>query len=291
MFFLLIILLVRIPSDTFVFARELHQALTQPARQDQNGIKTVQCNSGVGLVEAFADPTVQTALIVADIVLSASDFAARASPIRLERNFTILGAYAPKEQWVLLDFSYIRGRVVLSPGVTFSLSQLVIDGVRKGPYFQVATPGMDIIIYMPKDPTMPYAYVLAYNCAYIQRTCLPDSVILASSGSIRRPTEVQPGKQLSDRLPLWQPCDPDPKAHALRRCWPKIGMYFDQAGYGADLVGPGDSPMPNNYIIWTYQVYYLYMMYYGMVCPRHDPDRVKKRKLLRCPFAMSCVPV
>ncbi|KXZ41315.1 hypothetical protein GPECTOR_560g581 [Gonium pectorale] len=103
-------------------------------------LAVVECRTGAELAAAIADADVGTALIPNDISMTAEDWAPHASPVRLERNLTVLGAREEVGSWPALDLGYVKAKVVLCAGCALNFSRVVLVRSRGAPPVQ---PGDD----------------------------------------------------------------------------------------------------------------------------------------------------
>ncbi|KAG2498172.1 hypothetical protein HYH03_003927 [Edaphochlamys debaryana] len=207
--------------------------LTPLARETlPDGRTAVRVSTGTGIAAGFADPAVDVILVLDDVSLAESDWAAFDLPVHLgRRNVTLQGARPDVLDWVVIDFQYQDSRILIEPGFAFITQHIVIRNGRWSPHFVFM--GWDLIAPQPlPGPGEPWPIVLLNHTAIHQRTCLPESVGQGSYSTIPRPPGLGSGIQTASSF-LPQPgCTSDPWARPMQRCWPELGIYHEIATYG-----------------------------------------------------------
>ncbi|GLI60461.1 hypothetical protein VaNZ11_002618 [Volvox africanus] len=217
------------------------------------------CETGLQFAAALADQSVEDVLLMSDITLKEADWRNFSSPLKLTRNVTVRGIYENRDNWVILDISYVKNKVQLGAGVSMVLRFLVLDHWREDPLFMA--PGMDLIASGPIPERADGLYwpaLIPEHVALIQRTCPPAEDQLNVTGTMERPAAF-PGNQ-SSRLNVSQAGCLSPRSsnnkddpglsHPTRRCWPLAGVREDVATFASNLDKYG-KPAPAGYIVFV----------------------------------------
>ncbi|KAG2498175.1 hypothetical protein HYH03_003930 [Edaphochlamys debaryana] len=223
--------------------------LTYAALSDSR--TAVTAGTGAVIAAALADPLVQVIVLINDVVLEESDWAAFALPVRMGRNVTLLGARSDTRDWLVLDCRYQANKVLIAPGVAFSVQYVVIRNGRWSPHF--VFPGWDLIAPQPlPGPGEPWPCVLMNQSAIHQRTSLPSSIASRSTLTVPRPSQI-PGQQVVMLFNTDPACTEDLWAPPMQRCWPKLFSYTNVASYGYH---PDEfqRAQPSGYVFWFLDV-------------------------------------
>ncbi|KXZ53736.1 hypothetical protein GPECTOR_6g653 [Gonium pectorale] len=110
---------------------------------------------------------------MASFILQNADWDPYVTPVHLEHNFTLYGAYEEPGEWPLLDLNFVRSKVMIAPGVVMGVTRLVMIRGRTYPTFQA--PGMDLLASHNVNNSSAYIFeptppmVLAYNTSFVFR--------------------------------------------------------------------------------------------------------------------------
>ncbi|KXZ44071.1 hypothetical protein GPECTOR_74g685 [Gonium pectorale] len=219
----------------------------------------VECRTGAALAAALANTSVSTALIPADMGMAEADWAPYRTPVLLQRTFTVLGTRDAMIDWPELDLAFLKAKVLLGPGSLLNFSRVVLVRSRNVPPFQPV--GMDLLASSSSSPAtntsgLRPGIVASWGAVNMWRTCLPAAQYDYLVRTWSRPPAI-PGTQLvntSASLPVGA-CVNNSR-RLVKRCWPAVGLNVDAAVDGLDT-DANDKTVPNGYLIWAVDFYYL----------------------------------
>ncbi|GLI60477.1 hypothetical protein VaNZ11_002636 [Volvox africanus] len=207
-----------------------------------------RCANGLQFAAALADQSVEEVVLISDITLKKADWSNFSSPLKLMRNVTVRGFDENRDNWVVLDLSYVKNKIQLGAGVSLVFRFLVLNHWREDPHFMV--PGLDLIAAGPIPESTDGMYwpaILARNAALIQRTCAPSYDPMSTYRSLERPAAF-PGNQTLRVNVSQAGClslqtsnsNDDPGLlRPTRRCWPQAGVRDDFATFARNLEKTG----------------------------------------------------
>ncbi|GLI66124.1 hypothetical protein VaNZ11_009853 [Volvox africanus] len=161
-----------------------------PQDQTAGSQQEALCRTGQDLALAIANPLVEVAVLLEDVTLTDRDFSdtQQQGLVPLQRNFTVRGS--KNDRPTVLDFNYLRSKVVLIGRLCLLFRNLFLVNCRRGSATQ--QPGFDFLTAAP-DPNGQAAIVQMQDCFIVYRFCFPPYIAIKAFENLTRPYEI-PGK-------------------------------------------------------------------------------------------------